>query len=126
MGAAAGTPLANIKTTFQLCDSQYSCGSYAEYTTYVTVLPTVSDMNIVDPNNTVSWPGDYGYPTPMPIMVGQQAELEASPAPLLSAVVWAYETSPPASVVGSYGLNASAQCHQPRPRPPLIRRLLRR
>jgi hypothetical protein len=107
MGAASGTPPANINTTFQLCLSSSSCGSYVEYINYTTILPTVSDLQIVGPGNTVSYADDPDIATPAPIMIGQQAELEASPAPSLSAVVWAYESSPPSNVVGGYGLNAS-------------------
>lgn len=95
--ANEGTAPANVVTTDEIEEPGYCCA--ADFNNWWTVTPEVVDDDITSGYNVVTWP----YPTPSPIMVGNEVRLEASPAAALSSATWNFDSTSITDIVGSYG-----------------------
>jgi hypothetical protein len=102
MDADYNTPPANT-------DSHFGPTPGTGWTNFLTINPSVSDLDLVNViPNIVSYPGPITNTFPSPIMVGQQVQLQASPAPSVTGVQWTFDsTAAPDVVASSFVQNVS-------------------
>lgn len=93
---ATDAPPANFGTNF--CNNGNFC-----FRDWITSLPTAQDVDI---NSGTQWVNYNPIPVPQmtlppPVMVGQQVQLQASPAPVLTNVTWTFDSTAATDVVGN-------------------------
>jgi hypothetical protein len=90
--ASTSTLPANTDNIFDL----YIPGTgTSETVSFITIRPTVADLDLAAAPYTVSAPM-----TPAPIMVGQQVQLQAAPVTSLTNVQWTFDSTSTNDVVG--------------------------
>ncbi len=90
-----GAPPYNLTNSF--C-TEPDC-DFGGYQINWTILPTTQDMD--GGGVPVNYNGSPPPVLPSPIMVGQQAQLMGSPAPLLTNVTWTFDSTAATDVVGN-------------------------